>query len=118
MAVSTLLFVAVAGFVAHPLPVSSVARPSSNIILSDNLDALSPQPSPPPEDQDASAEEILPPKCTYPGCDGQGRVLGGLAAIDAFAWWPIKVSLQQQYLPNLHTKTNPVLITAGIPALS
>ena len=33
----------------------------------------------------------LPPACDYPGCV-DGRVMGGLAAIDAFQWWPIKVT--------------------------
>eukprot|EP00965_Chrysotila_dentata_P253276 6211164-Pleurochrysis_carterae.AAC.1 len=27
----------------------------------------------------------------YPGCNGEGRVMGGLAAIELFNWWPIKV---------------------------
>ena len=28
--------------------------------------------------------------CDYPGCDGDGRVMGGLAATELFQWWPIK----------------------------
>lgn len=24
------------------------------------------------------------------GCDGEGRVLGGLGAVPGFRWWPIK----------------------------
>eukprot|EP00326_Haptolina_ericina_P031632 CAMPEP_0181251220 /NCGR_PEP_ID=MMETSP1096-20121128/46758_1 /TAXON_ID=156174 ORGANISM="Chrysochromulina ericina, Strain CCMP281" /NCGR_SAMPLE_ID=MMETSP1096 /ASSEMBLY_ACC=CAM_ASM_000453 /LENGTH=85 /DNA_ID=CAMNT_0023348783 /DNA_START=84 /DNA_END=341 /DNA_ORIENTATION=- len=28
--------------------------------------------------------------CDFPGCDSNGRVLGGLAAIELFSWWPIK----------------------------
>eukprot|EP00889_Picochlorum_renovo_P006085 jgi/Picre1/33115/NNA_008441.t1 len=24
------------------------------------------------------------------GCDGSGRIMGGLAAIPGFGWWPIK----------------------------
>ena len=29
--------------------------------------------------------------CDFPGCDGKGRAMGGLAAIELFSWWPIKV---------------------------
>ena len=46
------------------------------------------QAEPPP----AAPEEPAPPPddtCDFPGCV-DGRVMGGLAAIDAFAWWPIK----------------------------
>ncbi|KAL1528562.1 hypothetical protein AB1Y20_009905 [Prymnesium parvum] len=28
--------------------------------------------------------------CSFPGCDGNGRVLGGLAAWGPTSWWPIK----------------------------
>ena len=28
--------------------------------------------------------------CDFPGCDGNGRAIGGLAAIELFSWWPIK----------------------------
>ena len=35
--------------------------------------------------------EEAPEPCDFPGCDGRGRALGGLAAIPLFSWWPIKV---------------------------
>lgn len=38
-------------------------------------------------------EENAPPArrvCDFPGCDGNGRAIGGLAAIPLFEWWPIK----------------------------
>ena len=28
--------------------------------------------------------------CDFPGCDGNGRAIGGLGAIPLFEWWPIK----------------------------
>ena len=30
------------------------------------------------------------PRRARAGCNGNGRVLGGLAAIELFSWWPIK----------------------------
>ena len=35
--------------------------------------------------------EFDPEKCTFPGCDGKGRAIGGLGAMKYFEWWPIKV---------------------------
>ena len=34
--------------------------------------------------------QLSTPKCDFPGCDGNGRAMGGLAAIPLFEWWPIK----------------------------
>jgi hypothetical protein len=50
------------------------------------------------EEGDASSSGEAPttgmcPSCgrpTFAGCDGNGRVMGGLAAIPLFEWWPIK----------------------------
>ncbi len=36
----------------------------------------------------AATEPSSTPICST--CDGSGRILGGLAAIELFAWWPIK----------------------------
>ena len=41
----------------------------------------------------AAPEDAGPPTrrtCDFPGCDGNGRAIGGLAAISLFEWWPIK----------------------------
>ena len=39
----------------------------------------------------AAASDSPPgPLCDFPGCDQNGRVMGGLAAIELFSWWPIK----------------------------
>ena len=55
------------------------------------------------DDSDASAQEMketLPPKGTSPkncpfhpgcGCDGTGKMQGGIATYPYFGWWPIKV---------------------------
>lgn len=40
-------------------------------------------------DPQSKTSEII---CDFPGCDQNGRVLGGLAAIELFKWWPIKVN--------------------------
>ena len=43
---------------------------------------------------EAEPKDAACPKCgaipLYPGCDGDGRVIGGLGAIPLFEWWPIK----------------------------
>lgn len=50
---------------------------------------------------DSKAEEIPPggtvcstcgiDKAAVPwGCDGQGRVMGGIGSVPGFGWWPIK----------------------------
>ena len=36
---------------------------------------------------DAAPEKVW---CDFPGCDQNGRAIGGLAAIPLFEWWPIK----------------------------
>ena len=40
----------------------------------------------------ASAADEPPafPECDFPGCDGNGRAIGGLAAFELTKWWPIK----------------------------
>ena len=38
-----------------------------------------------------SVPKVFNPGCEFPGCDGNGRVMGGLGAIPLFSWWPIKV---------------------------
>ena len=43
-------------------------------------------PPPPAGDDDVKQR----PNCDFPGCDGSGRAIGGLAAIPLFEWWPIK----------------------------
>ena len=51
----------------------------------------------PPRADEAAPAAAEPPavwdpaQCDYPGCEGNGRVMGGLGAIPLFAWWPIKV---------------------------
>ena len=40
---------------------------------------------------DDSIEESTPVKCPNCDlCDGSGRIVGGLGAIELFSWWPIK----------------------------
>ena len=39
--------------------------------------------------------EFDPEKCTFPGCDGKGRAIGGLGAMKYFEWWPIKVRIKR-----------------------
>jgi hypothetical protein len=39
---------------------------------------------------------ILSPRlasCRGKGCDGNGKIKGGIAAVPGFGWWPIRVSL-------------------------
>ena len=45
--------------------------------------------------------EEAPEPCDFPGCDGRGRALGGLAAIPLFSWWPIKV---HRHVPAAHQR--------------
>ena len=58
--------------------------------------------------------EEAPEPCDFPGCDGRGRALGGLAAIPLFSWWPIKVH------PSPCTRRTPAppLARLRIPALA
>ena len=35
-------------------------------------------------------EQLTGSVCDFPGCDGNGRAIGGLAAIEMLSWWPIK----------------------------
>ena len=46
--------------------------------------------------------EEAPEPCDFPGCDGRGRALGGLAAIPLFSWWPIKV--HHRHVPAAHQR--------------
>mmetsp|Transcript_32884 Transcript_32884/g.47588 ORF Transcript_32884/g.47588 Transcript_32884/m.47588 type:complete len:132 (-) Transcript_32884:195-590(-) len=44
---------------------------------------------------ESSVEDIEPPAPRVPcpncdKCDGSGRIIGGLGAIELFSWWPIK----------------------------
>ena len=47
------------------------------------------------------------PGCDFPGCDGNGRAIGGLAAIELFSWWPIKVRHAPYFS---HSRLNPLLL--------
>ena len=47
------------------------------------------------------------PNCDFPGCDGNGRAIGGLAAIELFSWWPIKVRHAPYFS---HSRLNPLLL--------
>ena len=63
------------------------------------VDALeeAPEPAPPPPE----------PACDFPGCV-DGRVMGGLAAIELFAWWPIKVSAHTHIFAHVHVQFSDV----------
>jgi hypothetical protein len=43
-----------------------------------------------PDASPATPERPTRRVCDFPGCDGNGRAIGGLAAIPLFEWWPIK----------------------------
>ena len=58
--------------------------------------------------------EEAPEPCDFPGCDGRGRALGGLAAIPLFSWWPIKVHSS----PCTRRTPAPPLARLRIPALA
>ena len=58
--------------------------------------------------------EEAPEPCDFPGCDGRGRALGGLAAIPLFSWWPIKVHPS----PCTRRTPAPALARLRIPALA
>ena len=58
--------------------------------------------------------EEAPEPCDFPGCDGSGRALGGLAAIPLFSWWPIKVHPS----PCTRRTPAPALARLRMPALA
>lgn len=43
------------------------------------------------EEFEAELEQREKRECDEPGCDGYGQILGGLAAMPMFDWWPIKI---------------------------
>ena len=58
--------------------------------------------------------EEAPEPCDFPGCDGRGRALGGLAAIPLFSWWPIRVHPS----PCTRRTPAPALARLRMPALA
>lgn len=45
--------------------------------------------------------------CDFPGCDQNGRAMGGLGAIPLFSWWPIKVRMML-----LRIRCQPIALSA------
>ena len=72
------ILVALSSAQALQLGVATPGRPAARCAPLVCQEANVPPPEPPPE-----------PVCDFPGCVN-GRVMGGLAATELFAWWPIK----------------------------
>ncbi|XAR70160.1 hypothetical protein NMG60_11026930 [Bertholletia excelsa] len=82
------------------LSASSSSSSSSSVVVEDD------GPPPPPEDLTVKAEspttedsDLLPPTSgcqacgrdeIEKGCNGEGRIQGGIATVPGFGWWPIK----------------------------